>query len=125
MCSQLGVRKVLVVDDEAQNRWIVETSLKDRNDIQVFSADCGEKALELINEHEFSLVISDFNMPNGNGEWLLSRIKDKSNARAMIVSGQRIPMCKLREMGAVGGMPKPHTKQDFLAVVDFLLGEQC
>lgn len=116
------IPKVLIVDDEETHRWIAETSLRQRGDVEVFTADCGENALPLIDAHDFDLIISDLNMPKGNGQWLLSQIKDKKHAPVMMISGQTIPCSTLREMGAYGALPKPHTKDQFLTVVDFIFG---
>lgn len=120
--AEAAVQTILVVDDNAEIRWMMETAISQRQGTTVVTADCGKRALELINENEFDLIISDLNMPNGNGEWLLSQIKDKRHAPAMIVSGEKIPLRKLREMGAIGSLPKPHSKEDLNAVLDFLLG---
>ena len=116
------IPKVLIVDDEETHRWIAETNLRRRGDVEIFTADCGEAALPLINSHEFDLIISDLNMPKGNGQWLLSQIKDKKHAPVMMMSGETIPCNKLREMGAYGAIPKPHTRETFLMAVDFIFG---
>lgn len=55
--------KLLHVDDCAQIRLLVSIFLK--NEFEVESAESGEKALNLISEKEYDLILMDINLGNG------------------------------------------------------------
>jgi CheY-like chemotaxis protein len=60
--------KVLIVDDTPANLKIMEVSIsRDDSRLQILTAESGEKALEIVMEHELALVISDVFMSGMNG----------------------------------------------------------
>jgi DNA-binding NtrC family response regulator len=63
---------VLVVDDDANFLTSVTRLLAD--DVEVFSASSAERAMELLRDRTFHVVISDFAMPGMNGSTLLAHI---------------------------------------------------
>ncbi|MEL7656810.1 MAG: HDOD domain-containing protein [Bacillota bacterium] len=81
------MKKILIVDDEVQilkslSRLFFET------DYEIYVAENGEDALELLKEMEVNLVISDMRMPLMDGYELLSRIKaEHPNIIRIILSG--------------------------------------
>ncbi|MFH7319948.1 response regulator [Desulfurivibrio sp. D14AmB] len=67
----------LVVDDSATIRDLVRQSLKlifGTSDI--FMAEDGRVALQVLGEEEIDIIISDWNMPNMNGEELLYQVRN-------------------------------------------------
>ena len=68
--------KILVVEDEANIALAVEmVVLRAVSDCSVALADDGFEALELLAEGGFSLIISDWNMPNMSGIELLNAVR--------------------------------------------------
>jgi type IV pilus assembly protein PilB len=67
---------VLVVDDEAQDRLLVSTVLREMG-FEVVEADGGPDALRILSlgEHDFSLVVMDLYMPEIGGTELLKTIR--------------------------------------------------
>lgn len=64
--------KLMVVDDEADNLDLLYRTF--RRDFDVFKADSGTKALQLLDQHgEMAVIISDQRMPRMNGTEFLSR----------------------------------------------------
>lgn len=63
--------KILVVDDEPANTRMLERVL--RNHFDVVCAHSGAEALELLNVHNISLIISDQRMPGMTGVEFLKR----------------------------------------------------
>ncbi|UCG62893.1 MAG: response regulator [Candidatus Zixiibacteriota bacterium] len=73
---------ILVVDDEEVVLSLVRDALED-DGFTVFTACDGARALELIDENRFDLVITDIRMPGMDGIELVKRIRD-------IVSGVEV-----------------------------------
>lgn len=68
---------ILVVDDEADIRDVFEVILKRSFPLDVITAPSGNKALQVINEKgKPSIIISDYNMPDGDGAFLYQSIKE-------------------------------------------------
>lgn len=65
---------ILVVDDNEMNRDMLSRRLK-RQDYDVVMAEDGEKALELLQAHNFDLVLLDIMMPKLSGYEVLEQIK--------------------------------------------------
>jgi DNA-binding NtrC family response regulator len=63
---------VLIVDDDPNVLTSVESILSD--EAQVMGAQSAERALELLKDHSFHVVISDFAMPGMDGHTLLAQI---------------------------------------------------
>ncbi|MFM1848989.1 MAG: response regulator [Pseudomonadota bacterium] len=66
---------ILVVDDFAAMRKVVKTCLKQLGFQNIVEAEDGAKALEKLQNGEFKLVISDWNMPNMMGLDLLKAVR--------------------------------------------------
>src|SRR3989304_6821837 len=61
--------KILIVDDEAYIRLLIEQALEDLEDqgVELLTANDGEEALETIKTEKPELVFLDVMMPNMNG----------------------------------------------------------
>ena len=66
-------KKMLIVDDDASFRRVVEYTLKEEG-YETVLADNGIEALEELRKSGFSLVITDVRMPHMNGLELLKKI---------------------------------------------------
>lgn len=76
--------RVLVVDDIEMNRDIVAIRLK-RVGHQVISATTGQEALDMLDQHEFDLVILDIMMPDINGYQVLQKIMENDKLKDLPV----------------------------------------
>lgn len=63
--------KIMIVDDEPANLRLLERLF--RQDYKVITAGSGEEALELLEQHDTSLLITDQRMPNMSGLELLKQ----------------------------------------------------
>lgn len=71
-----GVRKVLIVDDNTNNRLILRNMLESRN-VEVQEAETGLKALILLTQDaEFDVIIVDYHMPIMDGIETIRKIKE-------------------------------------------------
>jgi CheY-like chemotaxis protein len=72
--------KILVVDDMADERYLLETLLKGTG-YEVRSAKNGVEAIVRLHNEAFDLIISDILMPEMDGFMLCQQIKDDDNLR--------------------------------------------
>ena len=108
--STLG-RKVLLVDDNSDNRELVGIQLN-RLGIEVVEARTGAEALDALATKAIDLVLLDIMLPDINGYDLLKRIKqDKArrNLSIIIISGVKDEQSAIRciEAGASDYIVKP------------------
>lgn len=80
----MSVKRVLVVDDEAKMRRILELSLKSMGH-EVEQAADGLEALEAIERRPFDLVLTDLRMPRKDGIGLLGALRDRGDDVPVIV----------------------------------------
>ncbi|UCH13810.1 MAG: response regulator [Bacteroidales bacterium] len=118
----MGIQKtkILVVDDIEKNLLYVEGILEEL-DIEVVTATSGTKAIELVQENEFALVILDVQMPGIDGFETLEKIRktrDNEQIPVIFISGvytDETYVVKGLESGAVDFMTKPVNKSILLA----------
>ena len=104
-----GVKPILVVEDEA----IMRESLRDwLSDVgyQVETAEEGDKALNIIGERDFSLLILDLRLPGGDGIDLLRQARTRQpQLRGIIITAYPSVPTAVEAMkeGAVDYLAKP------------------
>ncbi len=80
---------ILIIDDEEINRTLIKMIISKIKDleIKIFEAKNGKEALNLIEKHNFNLILLDLLLPDVNGITLVDKIykKDK-NTKLFIVS---------------------------------------
>ena len=101
--------KILLVDDDAKNLQVAMSILKDYN---VIYAQSGEKALDLIKENHFDLILLDVVMPTLDGYSVCREIKKNQKARNipiifLTVKDDEKDIVKGFEEGAVDYITKP------------------
>ncbi|MEJ2635078.1 MAG: response regulator [Calditrichia bacterium] len=71
------LNRILIADDSAIARSIIKRVLEINGlvDIEIFEAENGKIALDLLKKNPCDLVFTDLNMPDMSGEELLKRIK--------------------------------------------------
>jgi predicted regulator of Ras-like GTPase activity (Roadblock/LC7/MglB family)/DNA-binding response OmpR family regulator len=80
------MKRVLVVDDEADMLWMLQRNLnKDMPNVEILAAKSGEEALAILSDREINLVISDINMPGMNGLDLLVEINNRYPKTGVII----------------------------------------
>src|SRR5260370_1419324 len=105
---------ILVVDDEGAIRYSIGKALQ-RVGYHVTEAASGEEALQMMNEQEFEVVLTDIRMPGLSGVELLSKIKEKAPDSIVILMtgyaslGTAVESLRL---GAHDYLIKPSSSQD-------------
>ncbi len=70
-------KKLLVVDDNLEIRLFLSTILT-QSGYQVYTSSGGFEAMQFLEYTPVDLVITDVQMPDGNGLWLLQALKSQS-----------------------------------------------
>lgn len=112
-------RRILIVDDNPN----MSNLLSDMLEVFEFSsqrAADGEEALSLLNQQDFSLIITDLRMPKMGGLELLRKVKDKyPNLPVVVISGYSTEATEheLRSAKADGFLNKPFRMNDIESVL--------
>src|SRR5678809_374369 len=100
-------QKILIVDDEAHIRMLIEQTLEELEDegVEFLSAENGEAALEIIQDEKPNLVFLDVMMPKMNGMEVCRRVKkDLGMSNVFIIlltaKGQELDRQKGLDVGA-------------------------
>jgi len=68
-------KKILVVDDDFNIRYLMSKILIDRG-YSAYTADDGISALRILDSEKFNVLITDIKMPNMDGIELFNRVKE-------------------------------------------------
>ncbi|MFL0685835.1 response regulator receiver domain-containing protein [Algoriphagus aquaeductus] len=107
-------QKILIVDDEAHIRMLIEQTLEELEDegVAFFTAENGEMALEVITEEKPDLIFLDVMMPKMNGMEVCRRVKQEMGLTNIYIvlltaKGQESDRQKGLDVGADVYMTKP------------------
>ena len=107
---------ILVVDDEPNYLIVLSELLKDEN-FEVFTAENGEAALNIIQNTDLDLVVTDMQMPVMNGMELLQAIKVFNNDLPVIMVtayGEIEKAVAAMQAGAFNYLSKPFKNDELL-----------
>jgi adenylate cyclase len=103
---------ILIVDDNEDNRYTLQTLLEADGFERIASASGGNEAVRMIEKEKFSLVLLDMMMPDLNGDEVLRLIRSRADTRdipVVMISAdtdtEKISKCI--ELGADDYLPKP------------------
>jgi DNA-binding NtrC family response regulator len=111
--------KILVIDDDASLRRVVEYNLQEAG-YQVLSAAGGEDGLRLFAEEVPALVITDMKMPGMDGMQLLKAVKERSPETLVIMItafGTVDVAVEAMKAGAYDYITKPFNRDDLRLTV--------
>ena len=113
---------ILIVDD-SQDDLIFMTEFLKQAGHECRLASSGQDAMEHILVEKFQLIISDYQMNNGDGKWLLKEIKNISNPPpCIIITADRNHTEKdFKSLGAKGFCFKPLIWHQLKLEIDRLL----
>ena len=84
MASVVAVARVLVVDDNAENRALAQATLEDE-DIPCSVASSGPEALELIAAETFACILLDIRMPGMDGVEVCTRVRARPDGARIAI----------------------------------------
>jgi CheY-like chemotaxis protein/nitrogen-specific signal transduction histidine kinase len=118
----LTKRKVLVVDDDVRNIFAL-TSLLERHNMCVVSADNGRKAIDLLTQQaDIDIVLMDIMMPEMDGYETMRNIRHDSRHRllpmiALTAKAMKGDREKCLEAGASDYIAKPVNSEQLLSLL--------
>ena len=122
-------QKILIVDDEAHIRMLIEQTLEELEDdgVEFLTAENGEIALDIIQKENPQLVFLDVMMPKMNGMEVCRRVKkelgmDKVFIVLLTAKGQETDRQKGLDVGADVYMTKPFDPEVLLGKAREVLG---
>jgi DNA-binding response OmpR family regulator len=122
-------QKILIVDDEAHIRMLIEQTLEELEDegVEFLTAENGEIALEIIRDEEPDLVFLDVMMPKMNGMEVCKKVKKELGLNEIFIilltaKGQELDRLKGQEVGADIYMTKPFDPEVILNKAKQVLG---
>jgi len=126
--------KVLVVDDNATNRRILQEMLLNW-DMRPTTASSAPEAFDAMREarrldDRYALVLTDANMPGTDGFWLVEQIRNDSDLNGaiimMLTSGKRPgDIVRCREFGVAAHLLKPLKQSELFDAIAASVGAVC
>lgn len=122
--------KILIVDDEAHLRMLIQQALEDLEDegAELYTASNGEEALDAIRLHQPNIVVLDVMMPKKNGFDVCHTVKiewGQIQTRIILLTAKGQEFDKLRgeQVGADLYMTKPFDPDMLVEKVRSLLAQ--
>jgi CheY-like chemotaxis protein len=121
-------KKILVIDDEAHIRRVLEVKLKIRG-YQVLMAKNGQEGIDIIKEHEPDIVITDINMPIIDGKTLCEKtngLKKERSFLTIVITARINPEERawISNMQDTRFFEKPFSPAKIVEVIEEYLGGQ-
>ncbi|ODS33154.1 MAG: putative two-component response regulator protein [Candidatus Scalindua rubra] len=115
-------RRILIVDDNKMFRDTIKRLLEDTKLYYVQTAQDGKVAINLLKQHTFDLLITDYEMPEMNGYELFKKCKTiRPRLPVVFITGSRFNermIEKAKTEGVVGCIYKPFDISDVTKMVD-------
>jgi DNA-binding response OmpR family regulator len=121
--NKSGTPIILVVEDDPFMRHTLVQALTFEG-YQVTEAESGNSALSLLEKKRVDLIISDIQMPDGDGLALLAKVQKMESPPPLIfVSGHMISLDEVRALGAIDLLEKPFNCEKLLEVVTLVIAK--
>jgi two-component system chemotaxis response regulator CheY len=118
--------RVLIVDDSFTSRRIVRQMLERMGIEQFVEAENGQQAIEHIENEFFDLIVTDYNMPEMDGEQLSQFIRNQSTQQSVPVlmvtsETDRNRLAGIAQSGVSAVFDKPFTIDTLRATIERVL----
>ncbi len=118
--GSLSITKVLLVDDDELNTFIVDNILK-RQNIALTSVTNGVKAIELLKKETFDLILMDIQMPIMNGidatNVIRNELKMQTPIIALTANSLEHQKCQVMEIGMNDFLTKPFKEKELISLI--------
>ncbi len=120
------IEHVLLVDDDANIRLIVQMTIEGLTDWKLTVAESGTEALQLLEAQRPDLVLLDIMMPDIDGTMIFETIKERFQSQVPVIfmtaKVQSQEIRKLKTLGVAGVIVKPFDPMELIAQVQTILG---
>ena len=117
--------RILVVDDAADAREVIQTQLEDQG-YRVAACGSVEEALALLAATPFDVIITDLRMPRASGLELVRHVRGNlADAEIMIITGYPTieGAVEAVKTGAEHYLAKPFTEQELVEAVEAIIAK--
>lgn len=115
-----GLKRVLVVDDDVEVRRMLSTVLE-RSNIVVDTAEDGHDAMELVRRNRYSVILLDLLMPVADGFYVLAEMQanplDTPPVVLVVTGAERAVIDELDPQRIHGIIRKPFDPEEVASVV--------
>jgi len=115
----MNTPQILIVDDDAALLQALPQTLSLRMvEVQVDTSDSAPGALELIQEHDYDVIVSDIKMPGMDGLALLAKIQElRPETPTLLITGHGEHQLAIQALrgGAYDYIQKPIDRDDLVA----------
>jgi two-component system chemotaxis response regulator CheY len=121
--------KILVVDDFSTMRRIIKNILREMGYVNIFEADDGTTALEVLRAEKIDFIISDWNMPKMAGIELLKAVRTSEEWKEMpflmvTAEGQKEHVIEAVKNKVSNYIIKPFTPETLAEKISNILGNK-
>jgi len=118
----METRRILLVEDEAQTRSVVEAYLE-RDGYWVTAVGDGVAALEAFGKHNYDTIVLDLNLPMLSGEEVCRRVRDTSDVPIIMLTAKGAEEERVAglDLGADDYLVKPFSPRELVARVRAVL----
>lgn len=116
----MAIEKILIVDDEVLVRNFLAETIR-RKHIEVMTAENGQKAISILKETAFDMVITDMKMPDFTGIDILRKVKELSPSTIVVVItayGSIENAVEAMRLGAFNYLIKPFSPDTIEAIIE-------
>ena len=121
--TQAGLFRILVVDDAADAREVIQTHLEDDGYV-VRACASVEEALQAVESSVFDVIITDLRMPKASGLELIQHVRNNlEDIEIMMITGYPSieGAVEAIKTGAEHYLPKPFTERELLEAVQAIV----
>ena len=116
-------RKILYIEDDAANYYLLERFLSTRGDLKLMSAMQGSIGIDLARKHRPDLILLDMNLPDMSGEQVLRTLKSDpatANFRVVAVTGEMMTERTeaMKDLGVLETLTKPYKLAEITALLE-------
>lgn len=105
----MSIKRVLIIDDEADIRAVIQGCLEDIAGWEVWAANCGEQGLEVAEKEQLDGILMDVTMPGMGGIKTLEKLQENAQTRsipvalltAKVLPEEQIQFATLRIVGLI------------------------
>jgi len=117
-----SVGRVLIVDDDEDNRFIVGNLMESRLHCDVVLVESVEDALTRYDSESFDLIVSDYSMPRQTGLDFAKELSKRNCAIPFLIySAHDFSKWELHKLGLIAGIvPKPNIG-DLFSIISALM----